>query len=103
MTSLRIAAALAGCLAVAAVANAESTPTVRVSYADLNLATQQGSQALYARIASAASQVCVVDDIRDLQAMAAARSCRAEAIAQAVRDVHNPELAAVYAERAPQG
>jgi UrcA family protein len=100
---LKIAAALAACLAVAGVANAESAPAVRVSYADLNLSTPQGSRALYTRIVSAANEVCQADDIRDLQAMAARNSCRAAAIAQAVREVGNPALAALYASEVRHG
>jgi UrcA family protein len=100
---LKIAAALAACLAVTAVANAESAPAVRVSYADLNLSTPQGSQALYARIVSAANEVCRADDIRDLQAMAARNSCRAAAIAQAVREVGSPALAALHAGQVRHG
>jgi UrcA family protein len=100
---IKIAAALAACLAVAAVANAESAPAVRVSYADLNLSTPQGSRALYARIESAANEVCRAEDIRDLQAMAARRSCRADAIEQAVRAVGSPTLAALYAGEVRHG
>jgi UrcA family protein len=92
------AAAVAACLAVGAASNAHaaSAPTLRVSYADLNLCTEQGSRALYARIVDAARAVCVADDIRDLRAVAAASACRQQAIAQAVREVHNPMLASVY-------
>jgi UrcA family protein len=99
----KVIAALAACLAVAGVANAENAPAVRVSYSDLNLSTQQGSQALYSRIVAAANQVCQVEDIRDLQSVAAARSCRAQAVAQAVRAVGNPALAALYTRQARQG
>lgn len=100
---LKIAAALAACLAVAGVANAETAPTARVAYSDLNLSTPQGSQALYARIVAAATQVCQPEDIRDLQAMYAVKSCRAEAIAQAVREVGSPKLAAISAVETSHG
>lgn len=101
--SLKVTAALAACLALAGVANAENARTVRVSYSDLSLSTPQGSRALYSRIVAAANEVCRVDDIRDLQAMAAARSCRAEAIAQAVHEVGSPALAALYASQVRHG
>jgi UrcA family protein len=102
-----IAAAVAACLAVGAAGNAHAaattTPTLKVSYADLNLATAQGSQALYARIVDAARAVCVVADIRDLGAVASANACRQDAIARAVRSVHSEELASVYAAQLSRG
>jgi UrcA family protein len=103
LASLKVTAALAACLAVTGVANAQTAPSVRVRYSDLNLSTQQGSQALYTRIVAAAAQVCQVDDIRNLKAVAAARSCRAQAIAQAVHEVGSPALAALYASAAGHG
>jgi UrcA family protein len=103
------AAALAACgaLSLAPAARAGTVggaaPTVTVRYDDLKLGTEQGSLALYARIERAARQVCAVEDIRDLRAVAAAQDCRAQAIAQAVHDVHSPALAALYAARQRHG
>ncbi len=82
---------------------ADAAPTVRVSYHDLNLATEQGTLALYARIVSAADKVCRVSDIRDLHQIAAAKQCRAQALERAVRDVGNERLAAVYTARRGHG
>jgi len=102
-------ALLAACLAVGATGaahaatDAADAPALTVRYADLNLDTQQGSLALYGRIVAAAQQVCAAEDIRDLHAVAAARLCREQAIARAVRDVHSPMLASLYAERTRQG
>jgi len=99
---LRAAAALTACLIVGASATAyaaaptDPSPSVQVSYHDLDLATEQGTQALYARIVSAAHKVCEVRDIRNLAEFAAASACREQAIARAVRDVNNPRLAALY-------
>ncbi|HWZ62846.1 MAG TPA: UrcA family protein [Steroidobacteraceae bacterium] len=99
------AAAVAACLAIGAAGNvhAATSPTVKVGYADLNLATAQGSQALYGRIVDAARSVCVVADIRDLRAVASANACRQDAIARAVRAVHSPELASLYAAQLSRG
>jgi UrcA family protein len=99
------AAAVIACLAVGAAGNAHAatSPTMKVSYADLNVTTAQGSQALYGRIVEAARSVCVVSDIRDLAAVASANACRQQAIARAVRAVHSPELASVYAARTQHG
>src|SRR5437588_12932184 len=97
---LRASAALTARLIVGASAYAadpaDPSPSVQVSYHVLNLATEQGTQALYARIVSAAHRVCEVRDIRNLAAFVAASACREQAIARAVRDVNNPRLAAVY-------
>jgi UrcA family protein len=78
-------------------------PSIRVSYNDLNLATEQGTLALYARIVSAADKVCQVSDIRDLHQFGAANACRAQAIERAVRDVGSERLAAVYTARRNHG
>jgi UrcA family protein len=86
-----------------AAAPAPEAPSVRVSYNDLNLATEQGTLALYGRIVSAASKVCRVSDIRILTEVTAAKVCREQAIERAVRDVGNERLAAVYTARRGHG
>ena len=99
------AAAVAACLALGAAGNvhAATAPTLRVSYGDLNLASEQGSLELYRRIEGAARLVCDAGDMRDLSRAAAANACRERAIAQAVHDVHSPMLAALYASQARHG
>ena len=98
---------LAACTAIGAVGSAHAAnanpPALKVHYSDLNLSTERGSLALYGRIVAAARQVCSVEGIRDLKAVAALKDCREQAIAQAVRDVNSPMLAAVYAERLRHG
>jgi UrcA family protein len=107
LRSATVIAVLAACTALGAVGSAHAgtaaVAALKVRYSDLNLATEQGSLALYGRIVAAANRVCAPDDIRDLQAVADARLCRAEAIARAVHDVNSPQLASVYAERARHG
>src|SRR5579863_2786782 len=73
----------------------DAAPSVKVAYSDLNLATAQGNNALYARIVSAARQVCNIEDVdgRDLRGFVAAQACEASAIAQAVKSVPSPQLA----------
>jgi UrcA family protein len=95
--------AVAGTAGAAGVASDADARMLRVTYNDLDLATEQGSRALYARIESAARQVCAPEDQRNLAAVAAARSCKAQAVAQAVSTVHSPVLAAVYAANRPRG
>ena len=106
---LRAAAALTACLMIGATATAhaaapaDATPSVRVNYHDLNLATEQGTQALYGRIVSAARKVCAPSDIRILVEVAAAHACEAQAVAHAVHAVNNPRLAAIYSAHQRQG
>jgi len=102
-------AALTACMAlgladVARSATPDAAPTIKVLYGDLNLTTREGVSTLYARVTAAARQVCAVDggDIRNLEAYAAARSCEAQAIANAVRDVHSAKVAASFAARHAQ-
>jgi len=98
---------LATCTAIGAVGSARAASAnaagLTVRYSDLNLSTEQGALILYGRIVAAAYRVCAADNMLDLNAMAAARACREEAIAKAVRDVNSPMLAAVYAERQRHG
>jgi UrcA family protein len=100
-TALTAAAVLAPSLANAATADA--VPTVTVRYSDLDLRSDAGSAVLYARLVSAAHQVCPAADNRNLGALAAVRACERQAIANAVRDVNSPKLAAIYSARARRG
>jgi UrcA family protein len=94
-----------GLLAGAAQADMPGETAIKVSYSDLNLTTAAGSQALYGRIVTAARRVCGTDkvDIRDLNTLASAQRCEAQAIAGAVHQVHSPALAALSSARARQG
>src|SRR5206468_3867366 len=96
---------LTACVAVGACAAAQagearagtqpaaSANTITVSYRDLNLATREGASALYARINHAARAVCVGGDLRELGALAEAKACQRQAVAQAVHTVHSEQLA----------
>jgi UrcA family protein len=99
---------LAACLVVApglaSAATPESAaPSVTVRYSDLNLGTEQGTEALYARLVSAARAVCGAPDIRDLGALVAAHACERQAVANAVRDVRSPRLSAIYSAHPRHG
>jgi UrcA family protein len=64
--------------------------TKTVKFADLDLATTDGAQALYERIAGAARSVCRDADYRFV------RECRTHAIADAVKGVDSPLLSAAH-------
>lgn len=93
------AAAVALCaFAPAALAGGDHVPTLRVSYADLDLATPEGITALYVRVREAARRVCeplrlrtgtLVTDRYD--------ACVRDAIAATGRRLRAPALLALYA------
>lgn len=71
-----------------------------VKYGDLNVSNAQGAALLYTRIQSAARHVCYpLDRSGNLAAEATWKACINHAIAQAVRDVNEPALMAVYSAK----
>ena len=108
LTSI-VVTALSACLVMIPALSHAATPAadaaaVTVRYADLNLGTAAGNNALYARLVSAARKVCgETGDIRALGQLAATQACQRAAIANAVQSVHSSQLAAVYAKRQGQG
>ena len=101
--------AIAGCMVAAGAGSAgaatlpSDAPSVVVRYADLDITTQQGANALYRRIAAAAQRVCPDADIRDLDLSSQIRACQKQAIARAVQAISSPLLAALSAENAKRG
>lgn len=77
------ALAVASALLVPTVSQAEDQTSVRVSYADLDLAKSIGQQRLQHRIAFAAERVCGFADARDLNYTRAVGDCRTETVADA--------------------
>ena len=97
-------AAIFGTLSSASAATPDnSVASITVRYADLNLSTEAGAQALYHRVAYAAKQVCPAEDIRDLSRLGIARACQQAAIERVVRLVNNPQFAATYAAATRHG
>jgi UrcA family protein len=75
------------------------TRTVTVKYADLNLATEDGSRELYNRLVGAARQVCPqADTLLALNQQLQSRRCMSDAVDRAVKDVKNPKLAEVASD-----
>lgn len=104
LITLALSAAIGAAPARAAAAEpAAEPPAIEVSYDDLDLSTERGAQALLERIRNAARQVCPVENIRNLGAFMASRSCERLAIARAVQRVGSPRLAALYTMRARHG
>jgi UrcA family protein len=109
LTTFRRSLALVGALAAMSVtaisfaAPADDVASIAVRYDDLNLATAAGVNTLYSRISSAARQVCPDPFSRDLTVVIASERCQAGAIARAVHEVNNPQLAMVYASHTSHG
>ena len=74
---------IAVALIVPTVSQAAQTNSVRVSYADLNLASPTGANVLEKRIASAARVVCEMEDSREIALATATNICRNQAISDA--------------------
>jgi UrcA family protein len=77
------AAAVAATLLVPTVSEAADTDSVRVSYADLNLASSIGQNTLQRRIVFAARVVCGPADQRDIPFWMAVGECRDGSVADA--------------------
>jgi UrcA family protein len=74
-----------------------STPTMTVSFAELDITKPAGLQVLYRRIENAAKIVCGVDS--PPQALARtrqARECYKTAVDDAVRQINRPTLTALH-------
>ena len=86
---------LVGAANIASAASVYDVRSVNVRYDDILIDTELGHTVLYRRIVSAAVHVCGSPDIRDLDAMAAAKTCRRTAVERAVESVHSQMLTAL--------
>jgi len=78
----------------AAASNGSLQETVK--YTDLGVSTTQGAGALYNRIRIAADHVCAPLNHGDLSSHMRVQACTHTAIADAVSQVNQPSLSAVY-------
>lgn len=86
------AVVVAAFLVVPTVSQAAESNSVRVSYADLNLASNAGATALQRRIGFAARVVCEIEDSRQLPLASATNACRSDTIAS-VRPAYEAAVA----------
>ena len=75
---------------------ADAIPSVTVSYADLDLASQAGAQVLYQRIKQAAQTVCAALASKQLERQALWHDCYEQAVANAVATIDRPLLTALH-------
>lgn len=104
-TRISLALASLGCLAVSSAALADGGPhyvthTVTVRYADLNLSSVAGANALYRRIVGAARFTCGYSG-KGLREQMEWQSCYKNAVADAVAAVNSPNLTAIYNSERP--
>lgn len=85
---------VATALVVPTVSQAQDTRSARVSYADLDLASNVGQDRLQRRIVYAAKSVCETADVLDLDFTAVVKECRTDAIAGAQPAFHEAVAAA---------
>lgn len=96
---------LAASLSLAAQAGEAHDPnrvrtSVAVSYADLDLTDAAGARTLYARLQSAAREVCGPEaSVRDLRSTADYNACYRDALNKSVNGVDNDRLHALHAAR----
>jgi UrcA family protein len=93
-----LAAAAASLLLATGQAVAADTDvrTTTVRYADLDLYSDAGVQALYGRLRAAAARVCGPRASRDLYMQQLWRECRDDTLARAVSQLGNVKLAALH-------
>jgi UrcA family protein len=94
-----------GAVAAAGVAGAATpdldAPSIAVKYDPATLDSNDGARQLYARLASAAVEVCPSYDPHWVSHQV--EVCRAHALESAVAKVHNPRLAAIYLSATKRG
>lgn len=96
---------VAACAFATLIAPASAAETTRshaavtVHYGDLNLASEAGAKVLIRRLDQAARQVCGGDAFARGLARREQRTCRTEAVTQAVADVNQPMVTTMFAER----
>ena len=96
-----------GCALAAGAASADAVDTAApsrvVKYNTEALTSNSGLQDLYRRIQVAAKQVCPDTFSRDLHAGELVKACRQQAVANAVHQINNSQLAALHAGSSKNG
>jgi UrcA family protein len=89
--------------AAAADTGSDGPARVVVKYSEQSLSTDIGVKQLYAQIVRAANQVCPSASTWNLMLQQRIQECRNQAIARAVHQVGNSQLAALYAIHSTNG
>jgi UrcA family protein len=79
----------------------DAIPQISVKYSDLNLATEEGSRALYRRLVAAAEHVCPDRGyVTELRYNRDVQRCIADTVDRAVKGIDHPRFARVAAAQA---
>ena len=92
---------LAGAAGAATSEGMERVATVR--YTESSLATDDGTRALYSRLAHAAQKVCPIAPVYAHVSTTSVLECREKALSAAVAKIHNQRLAALHAATGEAG
>jgi UrcA family protein len=88
---------LAAAIGIGGGAQAAESPSITVSYRDLDLSRPADVQVLYHRLGKAAASVCMVEPAEwDLSRHLAWSRCYYSVLDSAVTEVRSPELLALY-------
>ena len=105
-TAIRRTAIALALVSVATVSAATSLDTPQperiVKFGDLNLATDSGVALLYARIRSAAREVCESASVWNIESLLASRRCTARALERAIDDINDPQLKSYHRSRSQE-
>jgi UrcA family protein len=74
----------------------DEAPSRHVSYADLNIDSQNGAEALYARIRYAARSVCTQYESPQLDRRSVWQSCVSKSVDAAVAKINNRMLSSIH-------
>jgi len=96
-----IAAALVAIACAAGAPTAQASEpgqplTKKVAYGDLNLDSEQGAKTLYARLRSAAREVCTPFESIELARRIVRQACVDHAVTSAVGQINRPTVTAVH-------
>ena len=96
-----VAALVAALVSGSVLAGPPADPSKTVSYADLNLKSQAGVDALYKRIRKAAYEVCQMPTgTRQIRIESEFKACKLDAIDRAVQQINLPTLTALHESKA---
>jgi UrcA family protein len=99
VTASLISLGLAAGAGTAVAADGVDPLSKTVAYGDLNLDTTVGANVLYARIRTAAREVCAPFEGRELARKVRWDSCFDHAVQTAVAQVDKPSLTALYSDK----
>ncbi len=81
----------------------DAVPQVSVKFSPAMLATEAGARSVYRRIVKAAELACPDTTTGSRITNNTVTQCRARAVARAVQQVNNPQLAQVYSSSTKRG